>query len=88
MSTNNTNLPTLYIPYDAERVADSPGWQFSIGVQSESSNRMYVVAQRKTTKGWGCSCRGWIRHRHCKHLAAMQLPANERPYEISNVEAR
>lgn len=47
-------------------------------IRSESSNRVYVVAQRKTDGGhygeWECSCMGWIRYRRCKHLSAM-LPS-------------
>jgi hypothetical protein len=41
-------------------------------VNSESSDRVYVVSQRKSTGAWECGCRGWIRHRHCKHLATLQ----------------
>jgi hypothetical protein len=44
-------------------------------IASQSSDRIYIVAQRKTEgthKGqWECSCMGWIRHRHCKHLSSM-----------------
>jgi hypothetical protein len=79
---NNTNLPVLHIPSNGRKVTDSPGWQNSVGIPSESSNALYVIAQRKTSRGWGCSCRGWIRHRHCKHLKALQLPAGEKPYEV------
>jgi len=82
MNNTDTNLPVLHIPSNGRKVEDKPGWTNSIGIPSESSNRMYVVAQRKTSRGWGCSCRGWIGHRHCKHLDAMSLPAGERPYEV------
>jgi len=40
-------------------------------IKSESSNRLYVVAQHKKTGIWSCSCPGWIIHRHCKHLRAL-----------------
>lgn len=44
-------------------------------IHSESSDRVYIVAQRKTNGKchgqWECSCMGWIRHRHCKHLTTM-----------------
>jgi hypothetical protein len=78
----NDNLPILYIPVNGHKVADKPGWTNSVGIPSQSSDALYVIAQRKTSRGWGCSCRGWIRHRHCKHLEALRLPANERPYEV------
>lgn len=46
-----------------------------IEIASETSNRIYIVAQRKTEGKnhgqWECSCMGWIRYRHCKHLDAM-----------------
>lgn len=52
-----------------------------IEIASETSNRVYIVAQRKTngthTGRWECSCMGWIRHRRCKHLEAM-LPTLKR----------
>jgi hypothetical protein len=47
-------------------------------IHSESSERVYIVAQRKTNGEnngrWECSCMGWIRYRRCKHLEAM-LPS-------------
>jgi len=46
-------------------------------IASESSNRLYVVAQSKTTGEWQCSCPGWCikrpgKPRGCKHLTAMK----------------
>jgi len=45
-------------------------------ISSESSNRLYVVAQSKATGDWGCSCPGWCikragKERTCKHLKAL-----------------
>lgn len=54
-------------------------------IRSESSNRVYTVAQHKTGRWWSCSCPGWIRHRKCKHLSAMGLPIGQRPYEATLV---
>ncbi len=56
---------------------DAKGWVNRLQIRSETSNNLYVVAQRASTGEWGCSCRGWIRHRTCKHLVAMT------PYLIS-----
>lgn len=53
---------------------DKRGWTNRIQIKSESSTRLYVVAQRQSNGEWGCSCPGWIFHRNCKHLRAM-LPA-------------
>jgi len=44
-------------------------------IHSGTSDRVYIVAQRKTEGKchgqWECSCMGWLRYRHCKHLTAM-----------------
>jgi len=45
-------------------------------IASETSDRIYTVAQNKTTGEWGCSCPGWIikkpgKPRTCKHLQAL-----------------
>lgn len=46
-------------------------------IRSESSNRLYVVAQSKNSGEWQCSCPGWImkrpgKPRGCKHLKTME----------------
>ena len=48
-------------------------------IKSESSNRLYVVAQAKSDGEWQCSCPGWVmkragKPRGCKHLKVM-MPA-------------
>lgn len=50
--------------------------QFRIEIQSASSDRVYVVAMRLSSKQWECSCPGWIfkragKPRSCKHLKTM-----------------
>ena len=45
-------------------------------IRSESSDRLYVVSQAKSSGEWQCSCPGWImkrpgKPRGCKHLTAM-----------------
>lgn len=45
-------------------------------IKSESSDRLYIVAQNKATGNWSCSCMGWLRNRKCKHLTAL-LPLLE-----------
>jgi hypothetical protein len=61
---------------------DNDQWQFRFKVESESSNRLYVIAQHKKKKHWACSCPGWKRHRKCKHLEAIGVPGYEQPYEV------
>lgn len=55
---------------------DNKVWTNRLQIKSGTSTALYVVAQRLTDGMWGCSCRGWIAHRNCKHLKAM-LPALE-----------
>lgn len=65
---------------------DTDQWQFRFEIQSESSNRVYVIAQNKKLKHWGCSCPGWKRHRHCKHLQAVGIPGDLKPYEVNIIK--
>lgn len=50
---------------------DGAGWQNRFEIPG-STGRVYRIAQRTTDKTWGCSCPGWIHHRTCKHIKAMQ----------------
>lgn len=80
-----TNLPELRV--DSSIVLpDNNQWQFRIEIKSESSNRLYVVAQNIKKKHWACSCPGWITKRNCKHLSALGLPAYEKPYEVKFIQ--
>ena len=47
---------------------DNKVWVNRFTVESLTSSSTYTVAQRRTDGVWGCSCRGWINYRHCKHL--------------------
>ena len=50
-------------------LADNAAWTCRFEIGSDTSNRVYTIARRKGgAKTWACSCPGWIRHRHCKHL--------------------
>jgi hypothetical protein len=82
---NTTNLPTLRIPADIA-LPDKGQWQFRFEVRSETSDSVYVVAQNKSGKWWGCSCFGWRRYRTCKHLAANNIPGHHTPYEPRIIE--
>lgn len=52
-------------------LADNDRYTNRVEIRSETSDRLYVVAQNKRTKEWSCGCPGWIFHRHCKHLRVM-----------------
>ena len=66
---------------EADRLPDNAQWENRFEIKSSSSNRLYVVAQNSAKRYWACSCPGWKIHRKCKHLAALSLPAYEKPYE-------
>ena len=58
------NLPQLA----KEFLPDNKGWINRFHIKSETSGRLYVIAQRESTGEFCCSCMGWIRNRTCKHL--------------------
>lgn len=65
---------------------DNDQWQNRFEIKSESSNRIYVIAQNKAKKHWGCSCPAWRIRRKCKHLEALKLPAFEKPLEVKMIK--
>lgn len=71
---------TIYISREIA-LPDNDQWQHRFNIKSESSDRLYTVAQNKSKKHWGCSCPAYRTRRRCKHLAGIGLPANETPYE-------
>ncbi len=50
---------------------DNKGWTNRFHIKSESSNRLYVIAQRQGESTFACSCPGWITRRKCKYLNAI-----------------
>jgi hypothetical protein len=74
--------PVLRVPRSA-LLPDKGAWTNRFEVRSSSSNRVYVIAQSKTGRHWGCSCPGWCNRRTCKHLTALSLPAFEKPHEVA-----
>lgn len=82
-----TTLPVLRIPRDT-RLPDKAQWTNRFEIKSETSNRVYVVAQHKTNRHWGCSCPRWRTTRNCKHLRNLSLPAYEQPHEVLTSETK
>lgn len=74
--------PQLSIRHD-QKLEDNAQWTNRFEIHSQTSDRVYIVAQHKTKRHWGCSCPGWRRHRVCKHLSCMLLPNYEKPHEVT-----
>jgi hypothetical protein len=68
-------------PPNSALLADNAAYTNRFDIRSESSNRLYTVAQSKSGRWWSCSCPGWIRYRNCKHLRALGLPGHNQPHE-------
>lgn len=77
--TNNA-LPVLRVP-QSMMLPDSDQWEKRFEIHSETSNRIYVIAQNRKRRHWGCSCPAYRTRRRCKHLEEIGLPTNEVPYE-------
>jgi hypothetical protein len=75
-------LPAVICPSGAIALPDNDQWTNRFKVHSETSNRVYIIAQNKKKHHFACSCPGWKRYRHCKHLEAIGLPGYEKPHEI------
>ncbi len=73
--------PVIFID-DSLMLPDNSQWEKRFEVKSETSDRVYIVAQNKQKRHWACSCPGWKRYRKCKHLQEIGLPINEQPHEI------
>ncbi len=78
-TTMATNLARVL---EQKQLPDNNQWTNRFEVRSETSNRVYIIAQNKSGRWWGCSCPGWIRYKRCKHLTQLALPGNFRPLEI------
>lgn len=66
-----------------QKLEDNALWTNRFEIRSATSDRVYIVAQHKTKRHFGCSCPGWKRYRHCKHLDCLRLPNYEKPCEVS-----
>jgi hypothetical protein len=73
----------IELPHDARLLPDNDQWTNRFQIKSESSNRLYTIAQNKQKRHWACNCMGWIRHRTCKHLRTLELPCHSQPFEAS-----
>lgn len=77
----------LTVPFDV-MLPDAGDWTNRFRIKSETSNRLYIVAQHKKKGHFGCSCPGWRAYRHCKHLKTMGIPGQEQPFNMRIVASR
>lgn len=75
------NLPVIKINKE-HLLEDNKLWTNRFHIKSETSNRLYVVAQNKAKRHFACSCPGYLTRRSCKHLQVLQLPCHEKPFEV------
>jgi len=78
----------LALPAGTERLPDNDQWTNRFEVKSETSDRVYTVAQNKKKGYWGCSCPAWRTRRKCKHLRALGLPEFEEPHQVTIASRR
>jgi hypothetical protein len=75
----NTALIEIAERVGAELLPDNEQWECRMEIRSASSSRLYVVARRKSSGEWGCSCPGWKSRRYCKHLSLMGAELRKLP---------
>lgn len=71
----------VHKPKGTVALPDNGQWMNRFEIKSESSGRIYVIAQHKTKLHFGCSCPAWRTKRKCKHLEAIGLPQHEEPFK-------
>jgi len=79
---NDKMVLRVFIPED-RRLPDNSQYIHRFQIKSESSDKLYTIAQSKSGLWWACSCPGWIRHKNCKHLRTLGLPGQHQPFEAT-----
>ena len=80
VASASNSLPILRVAQSL-MLPDNVQWHNRFEIYSETSNRVYVIAQHKKRRHWGCSCPSYRTRRRCKHLEEIGLPTNEVPHE-------
>ena len=68
-------MSNIIIP-NGHALPDNAQYTNRFEIPSEKSDKLYVIAQNKSTGEWSCGCLGWIikkpgKERTCKHLRAL-----------------
>lgn len=80
-------LAKIAIP-EGSKLEDNAQWTNRFEIHSETSGRVYTIAQNKQNRHWGCSCPAWRVRRSCKHLNHVGLPCHEVPFEARLTEGK
>jgi hypothetical protein len=75
-------IPTIRKPPGSVALPNNAQWENRFEIRSETSGRIYIIAQNKTKRHFACSCPSWRTRRKCKHLTTLGLPGNEQPFEV------
>lgn len=76
-----SNLPVLHLEKNII-LPENDLWTNRFEIKSSSSDNIYIIAQNKKHRHWGCSCPSYRTRRYCKHLTTLGLPEGERPFEV------
>ena len=75
-------FPLISRPPGSVALPDNDQWENRFEIKSETSDRIYTIAQHKRLRHWACSCPSWRTRRACKHLRAIGLPEGSKPFEV------
>lgn len=83
-----TPVQKVIMPPSSTSLPDTDQWINRIEIKSETSNRIYTVAQNRVGRYWACSCPAGKTRKNCKHLEKMGLPGGHTPFEPSVAQAK
>jgi hypothetical protein len=77
MTVSITVVEKLAEAMGGEILPDNKQYTNRFEIRSSSSDKLYVIAQRKSDEEWCCGCPGWVftkagRERNCKHLKTLR----------------
>ena len=87
MSKKATTQKSI-IPSNSTSLPDTEQWINRIEIKSETSNRLYTIAQNRIGRYWACSCPAGKTRKNCKHLEKMGLPSGHTPFEPSVAQSK
>ena len=77
MTVSITVAEKLAEAMGGELLPDNKQYTNRFEIRSSSSDKLYVIAQRKSDEEWCCGCPGWVfkkkgLERNCKHLKTLR----------------